>query len=94
MAVGAAQNGLSVTTITLMQQRISPQMRGRVMSLNTVLLMGIRPLGDYPISAAITLIGVQKATVLAACVIGLSCLYSFRAFGSRLPERIDLTLPS
>ena len=51
--VGAAQNGLSATSITLMQQRVLPQMRGRVMSLNTVLLMGIRPLGDYPVSAAI-----------------------------------------
>lgn len=94
VAVGAAQNGLSATTITLMQQRVSPQMRGRVMSLNTVLLMGIRPLGDYPVSAAIALMGVQTATFLVACVIGLSCLYSFRSFGSRLTQRIDLTLPS
>jgi MFS family permease len=82
--VGAAQSGIAATTITLMQQRVAPQMRGRVMSLNTVILMGIRPLGDYPLSAAITLIGVRDATVLAAAVIGLGCLYSFRGFASSL----------
>jgi MFS family permease len=92
VAAGAAQNGLSATTIALMQQRISPRMRGRVMSLNTVLLMGIRPLGDYPVSAAIALIGVRKTTLLAAWVIGLSCLYSFRGWASRFAEPIDSTV--
>ncbi len=33
---GIAQNGVGATTITLLQTRVPPQMRGRVMSLNTL----------------------------------------------------------
>ncbi len=77
LLLGAAQNGLSATTITLMQTRVPPQMRGRVMSLNTMLLMGVRPLGDFPASALIALIGVQTTALAAACLVGVSCFYSF-----------------
>jgi MFS family permease len=77
LLLGAAQNGLSATTVTLMQTRVPPQMRGRVMSLNTMLLMGVRPLGDFPTSALIWLIGVQYTALAAACLVGLGCFYSF-----------------
>ncbi len=33
------------------------RLRGRVMSLNTLLIMGLRPLGDFPAGALIALIG-------------------------------------
>jgi MFS family permease len=79
LLLGAAQNGLSATTITLMQLRVPPQMRGRVMSLNTMLLMGVRPLGDFPASALISLIGVQSTALAAAGLVGINCLYSFIA---------------
>ena len=52
---GLAQNGVGATTITLMQMRVPPQMRGRVMSLNTLFIMGVRPLGDFPAGALIGL---------------------------------------
>src|SRR5947209_1412492 len=45
---GISQNGVGATVITLAQLRVAPQMRGRVMSLNTLLIMGVRPLGDFP----------------------------------------------
>jgi MFS family permease len=57
LCFGIAQNGVGATTITLMQTRVPPQMRGRVMSLNTLFVMGVRPLGDFPAGALIGLLG-------------------------------------
>jgi MFS family permease len=76
--VGIAQSLLSATTITLMQTRVPAPMRGRVMSLNTMLLMGVRPLGDFPASAAIALIGVRSTALLAAGIVGVGALYVLR----------------
>jgi MFS family permease len=76
--VGIAQSLLSATTITLMQTRVPAPMRGRVMSLNTMLLMGVRPLGDFPASAAISLIGVRSTALLAAGIVGVGALYVLR----------------
>ncbi len=67
---GLAQNGVGATTITLMQTRVPPQMRGRVMSLNTLFIMGIRPLGDFPAGALIGLIGGPFTVVISAAIVG------------------------
>ncbi|HLZ57514.1 MAG TPA: MFS transporter [Ktedonosporobacter sp.] len=72
---GIAQNGVGATTITLLQTRVPPQMRGRVMSLNTLLMMGIRPLGDFPASGLIALMGGPLTVLLCASVVGLYSLY-------------------
>jgi MFS family permease len=72
---GIAQNGVGATTITLLQTRVPPQMRGRVMSLNTLLIMGIRPLGDFPASALIALMGGPLTVLLCASLVGLYSLY-------------------
>ena len=37
--LGAAQNSAGATTTTLLQTRVPPEMRGRAMSLNTLLVM-------------------------------------------------------
>jgi len=83
---GTAQNLLSATTITLMQMRVPPAMRGRVMSLNTLLLMGARPLGDFPASAAIALLGVRATVLIAAGIVGCGALCAIR------PRRIAAVL--
>lgn len=72
---GIAQNGVGATTITLLQTRVPPQMRGRVMSLNTLLVMGIRPLGDFPASGLIALVGGPVTVLLCASVVGVYSLY-------------------
>jgi MFS family permease len=72
---GVAQNGVGATTITLLQTRVPPQMRGRVMSLNTLLIMGVRPLGDFPASGLIILIGGPLTVLLCAAIVGLYSLY-------------------
>ena len=72
---GIAQNGVGATTITLLQTRVPAQMRGRVMSLNTLLIMGVRPLGDVPASGLIALIGGPLTVLICASVVGLYSLY-------------------
>lgn len=70
---GAAQNMCAATTITLMQTRVPPRMRGRVMSLNTLLMMGVRPLGDFPVAA---LLGIFTPALVVAVSAGIVGAYS------------------
>jgi MFS family permease len=72
--VGAMQNMIAATTITLMQTRVPAQMRGRVMSLNTLMIMAIRPLGDFCASGLIALIGGPPTVALAGAIVGLLSL--------------------
>jgi MFS family permease len=74
---GLAQNGVGATTMTLMQMRVPPQMRGRVMSLNTLFIMGVRPLGDFPAGALIGLIGGPFTVVISAAIVGGYTLFLF-----------------
>lgn len=76
---GLAQNGVGATTITLMQVRVPPQMRGRVMSLNTLFIMGVRPLGDFPAGALIGLIGGPLTVVISAAIVGGYTLFLLMA---------------
>ncbi len=75
LVLGIAQNGVGATTITLMQIRVPPQMRGRVMSLNTLFIMGLRPLGDFPAGALIGLIGGPLTVIISAFLVGGYSLY-------------------
>ncbi len=70
VAFGAGQAFAGTTTVTLLQTRVPAQMRGRVMSLNTMLIMGFRPLGDFPTGALISVIGVQTTVLLSAALVG------------------------
>jgi len=72
---GISQNGVGATVITLAQTRVAPQMRGRVMSLNTLLVMGVRPLGDFPASGMIALVGGPLTVIVCALIVGSYSLY-------------------
>jgi MFS family permease len=72
--LGASQNAAGSVATTLMQTRVAPQMRGRVMSLNTLLIMGVRPLGDFPAGALIAAVGGPLTAGLSAAVVGLYAL--------------------
>lgn len=76
VVVGAAQNLISATTTKIMQERVTAQMRRHIMSLNTMVMIGVRPLGDYRLSAAISLFGVRSTTAATALVIGITSLLS------------------
>ena len=75
--LGAAQNAAGATTVTLLQTRVPPEMRGRAMSLNTLLIMCVRPLGDFPAGAVIGWLGFRPAVLLGATLVAaaLSALF-------------------
>ena len=70
LVVGVGHAFTATTTIALLQTRVPEQMRGRAMSLNTLLIMGIRPLGDFPAGALISAIGAPATVLLSAGLVG------------------------
>ena len=84
--VGAAQNIAGATTITLLQLRVPVEMRGRAMSLNTLLIMCIRPLGDFPAGAVITWLGFRPTVLLGAALVGAVSLTLYVAREVGAPE--------
>jgi MFS family permease len=75
--MAAAQSVFSTLVITLMQGAVEAKMRGRIMSLNTLLIMGVRPLGDFPVSVATSFFGIANAALLAAAVVALAGALAF-----------------
>ncbi len=71
LVVGACGAVVTATSITLMQTRVPPKMRGRVMSLNTLLIMGVRPLGDFLAASVIAAAGPVFTTAASAVVVAL-----------------------
>jgi predicted MFS family arabinose efflux permease len=78
--MAAAQSVFFTLVVTLMQGAVEARMRGRIMSLNTLLMMGVRPLGDFPVSVATSLFGIANAALLSAAVVALAgvLVFSFR----------------
>jgi MFS family permease len=84
--MGAAQNVAGATTITLLQMRVPVEMRGRAMSLNTLLIMCIRPLGDFPAGAVITWLGFRPTVLLGAALVAALSLTLYAARPAAAPE--------
>jgi len=70
--MAAAQSVFMTLVITLMQGSVDARMRGRIMSLNTLLMMGVRPLGDFPVSVATSFFGIANAALLSASVVAVA----------------------
>jgi predicted MFS family arabinose efflux permease len=68
--LGIAQNMITGATITLMQARVDPVLRGRMMALNTMLMMGVRPIGDFGAGMLMGAAGVRFVTIAAAIAVG------------------------
>ena len=75
LILGVAQNAAGSTAVTLMQTRVAPDMRGRIMSLNTLLVMGVRPLGDFPAGALIATVGAPLTAGLSAVLTGAYSIF-------------------
>ncbi len=80
--LGASQNVSGAATLTLLQMRVPPEMRGRAMSLNTLLIMCVRPLGDFPAGALMGWLGFRPAVLLGAILVAA---VSVALFGARMP---------
>ena len=70
LLVGVGQSFSATTAITLLQTRVPGEMRGRIMSLNTLLLMGVRPLGDFPAGALMSSVGAPATVLVSAGLVG------------------------
>ncbi|MGI8960529.1 MAG: MFS transporter [Bryobacteraceae bacterium] len=71
---GMSQSIIGAITSTVLQTRVGHQMRGRVMSLNTLLIMGVRPLGDFPAGALISLWGAPFTAAASAILVSVTVL--------------------
>jgi MFS family permease len=89
VVLGATQTAAGATSVTLLQTRVPPEMRGRAMSLNTLLIMCVRPLGDFPAGALIGWLGLRTAILLAAAVVGtiVLTLFAIRPGVMKEPQR-------
>ncbi|HEX4772912.1 MAG TPA: MFS transporter [Bryobacteraceae bacterium] len=78
--LGASQSIVGATTSALLQTRVSGEQRGRVMSLNTLLLMGVRPLGDFPAGSLIAAIGAPFTAAVSAVVVAITSVVVYARF--------------
>jgi len=79
VVVGAAQAVSSALSITLLQLNAPRNMIGLVMSINTLVIMGIRPLGGFPFGVLSALIGVSAAIATGAAIACAISVYLFVA---------------
>jgi hypothetical protein len=77
VVLGASQSIVGGATSTLLQTRVPAQQRGRVMSLNTLLLMSVRPLGDFSAAALIVAVGAPLAAVASAAAVAVISLFVY-----------------
>lgn len=68
---GLALNVVQSLAISVMQGRVEERLRGRIMSVNTLLMMGLRPLGDFPAGALAGVIGPGGVIWVGAGIVGL-----------------------
>ncbi|MFC4452241.1 MFS transporter [Deinococcus sonorensis] len=66
---GVALNTVQSISIALMQGRVEERLRGRIMSVNTLLMMGLRPLGDFPAGALAGAMGPGGVVLLGAGIV-------------------------
>ena len=85
--LGVTQNAAGSTTMTLLQTRVPAEMRGRAMSLNTLLMMCVRPLGDFPAGAVIGWLGFREAVLISAGLVG-AALTVVAVVGAKRPAGI------
>lgn len=84
--LGLSRNVVGMSATTLMQLRAPDAARGRVMSLNTLLLNGSRPLGDFLGSVLMTALPLTVVVAGSAVLVG-----GLGTFLSRASVRQHLT---
>jgi hypothetical protein len=83
VVIGASQTVSSAVSITLPQLNAPKNMIGFVMSVNTLIVMGIRPLGAFPFGALADVIGTSAALAAGALIAAAISICLF-ASNSRL----------
>ena len=84
---GATATLFMALTNTLLQLNVPEEMRGRVMSVYTLVPMGMMPLGSMVIGSVGDVIGVPVTVAIAGVIVFVFVLGAFRLFPSvrRMP---------
>lgn len=82
LLLGASQSIVAASTSAFLQTRVPAEQRGRVMSLNTLLMMGVRPLGDFPAGALISVVGAPITVCIGAGIVAAVAALMNRSFSA------------
>ena len=77
VVICASQTVASALSTTLLQLNPPKTMIGLVMSINTLIVMGIRPLGAFPFGALADVIGTSAALAAGALIATAISVYLF-----------------
>ncbi|MGZ4919833.1 MAG: MFS transporter [Halobacteriota archaeon] len=77
LIIGIMQTVASALSVTLLQLNSPRTMIGLVMSINTLIVMGIRPLGGFPFGALTAVVGVSASLAAGAVISAALSAYLF-----------------
>lgn len=85
---GAARNAVGTTAGAILQLQVSDALRARVMSLNALIVMGARPLGDFGLALLVSAFSVAPVVLGGAAVVGAQTAFlALQQRAERKPER-------
>ena len=72
---GAARNAVGTTASAILQLNVADALRARVMSLNSLVVMGARPLGDFGLALLVNAFSVTPVILGGAAIVGLQTVF-------------------
>lgn len=67
---GATRNAVGTTAGAILQLHVADALRARVMSLNSLIVMGARPLGDFALALLVSAFSVGSVVLGGAAIVG------------------------
>ena len=72
---GAARNAVGTTASAILQLNVTDALRARVMSLNSLVVMGARPLGDFGLALLVSAFSVTPVVLGGAAIVGVQTAF-------------------
>lgn len=87
---GAARNAVGTTAGAILQLHVSDALRARIMSLNSLIVMGARPLGDFGLALLVSAFSVAPVVLGGAAIVGAQTAFLAlqRGGGKRLEQQM------
>lgn len=83
---GAARNAVGTTASAILQLHVADALRARVMSLNALIVMGARPLGDFGLALLVSIFSVTPVILGGAAVVGVQTVWL--GWGQRAAQKV------